>query len=94
MNEIAVDGKRVNFIRTEANKVLDHLIDMPIETQKVILELALADTKGRLAKQDIKKFENSYWVQNGDSVAKRCDEAYKTYLNHDDLDEINKRRTP
>ena len=49
MNEIAVDGKRVNYIRREANKVLEFLSAEPLDAQKVILELALADTKGRLA---------------------------------------------
>ena len=63
MNEIVVDGERVNFIRTRANKVLDFLLDecttlmddmnesielASLEDQKAILELALADVNGRL----------------------------------------------
>ena len=61
MNEIAVDGKRINFIRKGANKVLDFLSDETLDDQKVMLEVALADTKGRLAVRDVGKFKMSHW---------------------------------
>ncbi len=50
--EYPVDGEHANFIRERANKVLTYLLDhcaTSFDDQKDILELALADTNGRIA---------------------------------------------
>ncbi len=74
MNEVPIDGQRVSYIREHTNKVLEFLSAEPYEFQKAILELALADTNGRLAIRSVEEFEKS-------SFREACNQAYKTYLN-------------
>lgn len=55
MTEYIVDGEHVNFIRERADKVLVYLLDhcaTSFDDQKEILELALADTNGRIARRN------------------------------------------
>lgn len=50
--EYPVDGERVKFIRDGADKVLTFLLDhcaTSFDDQKIMLEVALADTNGRIA---------------------------------------------
>ena len=53
--EYPVDGERARFIRERATMVLTYLLDYcatSFDDQKEILELALADTKGRIARRE------------------------------------------
>jgi len=67
MNETCVDGKHVNFIRERANKVLSFLLDYcatSFDDQLAILELAVADTKGRIALRNSKNPEANRIANN------------------------------
>lgn len=55
------EGVEILNNQARADKVLKFLSAHSVETQKVILELALADTKGRLARLSVEKFEQSGW---------------------------------
>lgn len=65
--EYIVDGNHATFIRKRANKVLDALQDIGLDEQKIVLELALCDTRGRIALTEKKSVnecvKNYYWPE-------------------------------
>ena len=60
--EYIIDGEHASLIRDGADKVLTYMLDhcaTSFDDQKVILELALADTRGRIFRREQRKMQET-----------------------------------